>query len=147
MSIREVKRRRLKKYSIGDMRERITLYPREITAPTYSTTSPTELYENGLEVWASVETLERKKEIFDDVNVSETASHSFTIRFNSTKYGFPLQLPLTFTTFTFGITSEYMVIWEGKIYEILKTSHPDGRKEYVELLSRLQGKQTLAANT
>lgn len=147
MSVREVKKRRLKKYAIGDMRDRITLYPRSITAPVYNTTSSTELYENGMEVWASVFTFERKKEIFDNVNVSETASHSFTIRLDTTKIGFPLYFPIVFSSFSFGITSEYMIVWEGKIYEILKTSHPDGRKQYVELLSRLKGKQTLAANT
>lgn len=129
MSIRVVNRRRLKKYSIGDMRERITIYTRSITAPSYDSVNITETYNDGVKYWASVETLDKKKQMFAGINIPDSATHSFTIRYDDS------------------ITSENVIGYENEYYDILKTSDPDKRKQYTELFSRLKGDDSLAANT
>ena len=129
MSIRVTNRRRLKKYSVGDMRERITIHTRSITAPGFDDVSITETYDDGEKYWASVETLDKKKQVFSGVNIPDSATHSFTIRFDSS------------------ITSENRVRWEGDFYQILKTSDPDKRQQYLELFSKLLGDVQEEANT
>lgn len=128
MAYRFTNRRRLKKYSIGDLRERIYIHSRGITAPNFDGVDFFETYDSGVGHWAAVETLDKKQALFGGVNIPEGATHSFVIRFDS------------------NITSEYMIRWDGDTYEILKTSDPDKRKQYLELFSRLKGDQTLAAN-
>lgn len=129
MSNRVINRRRLKKYSIGDMRERITIHTRVVTPPSYDSVNITETYDAGVEYWASCETLDKKKQMFAGVNIPESATHSFTIRYDS------------------DITAENVINYEDEYYDILKTSDPDKRKQYTELFCRLKGDDTLAANT
>lgn len=129
MAIRVTNRRRLKKYGIGDLRERITMHTRVITPPGYDSTEITETYDAGTELWASCETLDKKRQMFAGVNIPETATHSFIIRYNS------------------AITAENIINFEDEYYEILKTSDPDKRKQYLELFSRIKGDDTLAVNT
>lgn len=128
MPTRISRRRRLKKYSIGDMRQRITIHSRVITPPVFDNTSITETYDDGIEYWATIETLDKKIQVFDNVNIPPSATHFFVIRFDST------------------VNSERIVRWLGNSYEILKTSDPDGRRQYTELFSRLMGDETLDAN-
>ena len=128
MPFREINRRRLKKYSIGDMRERITIHTRAITPPSYDSVNITETYDDGIEYWASCETLDKKKQMFSGVNIPDAATHSFIIRYDSS------------------VTSENIISFEGEYYDILKTSNPDKRKQYLELFSKLKGDDTLAAN-
>ena len=129
MPRRQTNRRRLKKYSIGDMRERITIHTRAITAPGYDGVSFSETWDDGTSYWASCETLDKKRALFSSVNIPEGATDSFIVRYDSS------------------ITAENMIRWNGNAYEILRTSDPDGRKQYIELFSRLLGDQTLDANT
>lgn len=129
MPNRQTQRRRLKKYGIGDMRERITIHVRTITPPDYDSVNFTETYDSGVEYWASVETLDKKKQLFGGVNIPDNATHSFIIRYDS------------------DFTSENVIAWEGNYYDILKTSDPDGRKQYVEFFSKLQGDDSLEANS
>ena len=129
MSIRVTNRRRLKKYSIGDMRERITIHTRTITAPTYGSVSISETYDSGAFYWASCETLDKKKQTFDGINIPDSATHSFTIRYDET------------------VTAENIINFQDEYYEIIKTSDPDKRRQYLELFSKLKGDDTLTANT
>lgn len=129
MPIRVTNRRRLKKYSIGDMRERILIHTRTLTPPSYGSVDITETYDAGTAYWASIETLDKKKQLFDDVNIPNTATHDITIRYDAS------------------ITAENIVSYDGEYYDILKTSDPDKRKQYTELYCRLKGDNSLASNT
>jgi SPP1 family predicted phage head-tail adaptor len=129
MPTRSVRRRRLKKYGIGDMRERITIHTRVITPPDFDGVSFTEEYDAGEEVWASVETIFKGESLFNSVNVPDNATHRFIIRFDDTT------------------TSENIIRWEGDAYEILSVTDPDKRQQYLELPAKLLGDETLEANT
>jgi len=129
MSTRVLNRRRLKKYGIGDLRERITIHTRSITAPVFDSVDFTETYDVGTDYWASVETLDKKKQLFGGVNIPDAATHTFIIRFDS------------------DVTAENVINWEGEYYDILKTSDPDKRKMYLELFSKVKGDDSLEANT
>lgn len=147
MPIRDSRRRRLKKYCIGDMREWIVIHRRSITPPVFNSSSITETYDDGVGIWASVETIDKKKALFSSVNIPEEATQTFIIRYDTTDKGFPLQFPIEFIYSSEGITTEYIVRWQNYSYEILKSSDPDVRLMYIELYARLMGKQVLAVNT
>lgn len=132
MARRKISHRKLQKYSIGDMRHRITIHERAITPPTYADASFTETYDDGIEDWAFVGTPTVSSKgivMFNGVNLPETATHIFVIRFDET------------------FTTENIIRWEGDAYKILKTNDPDKRQQYLECASRLLGDETLDANT
>ena len=131
MPRRKVRYRKLQKYSIGDMRDRITIHTRAITPPTYANASFTETYDVGVEDWALVETpttISKGIAVFNGVNVPTGTSHIFVVRFDSVW------------------TKENVIRWEGDSYKILKTNDPDKRQQYLEFACRLLGDETLAAN-
>lgn len=128
MPNRIVNRRRLKKYGIGDLRDRITIHTRVITPPSFNSVNITETYDAGVKYWASIETLDKKKQMFSGVNIPDAATHSFTIRYDAS------------------ITAENVISFENEYYDILKTADPDKRKQYTELFSKLKGDDTLSAN-
>jgi head-tail adaptor len=131
MPTRSVRRRRLKKYGIGDMRELITVHTRVITPPDFDSVSFTEEYDAGTEMWASVETPTVRNGVayFDGVNVPDGTTHVFIVRFDDS------------------ITSENIIRWDGEAYKILFIRDPDKRLQYLELSTRLLGDETLDANT
>lgn len=128
MPRRQVRYRRLKKYSIGDMRNRITIHTRAITPPTYANASFTETYDVGIEDWASVETPQKGIAPFSGVNVPEGTTHIFVIRFDSS------------------FSTENVIRWEGDAYKIIRSIDPDKRQQYLEFFTKLLGDETLAAN-
>lgn len=137
----------MKKYSIGDMRERISLHSRVITPPNFDSVSPTQTYSAPLPVWSSVETLDKKKQLFGGVNIPEGATHSFIIRFIDPELnGFPYEFPIKFYDYQPGANAEYMIRWRYDTYSILKTADPDGRKMYIEFYARLLGDQVIEVN-
>lgn len=129
MSSRQTRRRRLKKYCIGDLRYRITIHVRTITAPSYNNVGFTETYDTGVKRWASIETIEKKISTFNGVNIPDSATHTFIIRYDST------------------ITAENIISFDDDYYEILDIGNPDKRKQYLELYSKLKGDDTLEAST
>lgn len=131
MARRTIRHRKLQKYSIGDMRHRITIHTRVITPPDYSGVSFSQTYDSGIDDWASVETpttISKGIARFNGVNVPTGTSHIFVIRFDS------------------AITKEKVIRWEGDAYQILKTNDPDKRQQYLECAARLLGDETLAVN-
>ena len=133
MATRKTKKRRLKKYAIGDMRERITIHVRTLTPPTYDDSSFTESYDTGVEDWAELTTPEAYEsgaiDKFDDVNIAPGTTHIFTVRFDS------------------AWTAENIIVWNNDYYKVLKTRDPDGRSEYTEFQCRLLGDDDYEANT
>lgn len=131
MSIRKIKKRRLKKYTVGDMRERIKVHTRNIQAPPENSAKFSELYDLGTDRWSFVETLDLQgsaSKRFDNVELSDTPSHIFTIRFMK------------------NISIENVIQWNGDYFKILAVQNPDGRSEYSELISVAKGDLTMEAN-
>ena len=139
MSTRKVTRRRLKKYQTGDLRERICLHKREITAPVFGVAKPTETYDTGTFAWAFVITLDfvnSGQALFNQVNVSTQVSHLFVIRYR----------PLLKDSET-PISKETVIRWRGDAYKIEKIIIPEERKEYMELFAKHLGDEDKEANT
>lgn len=132
MSTRKVSKRRLKKYSIGDLRDRIKLHVRSIAPPGIDSASFSENYDTGTDLWSSVVTLDLQGaglNIFDNVNTNdERPTHKFTIRYNP------------------DITSQNVIGWRGQYYKILSVRNPEERNEYLELFSVLKGDDDFEAN-
>ena len=132
MPRRKTKYRDLIKYSIGDMRHRITIHARAITAPDYDSVDFSEAYDAGTEEWAFVATPMLQSSgllaVFDGVNVVNGTTHIFVVRFDS------------------AYTFQNVIRWEGDAYEILKTVDPDKRQQYIQFQTKLMGDETLEAN-
>lgn len=131
MPVRKVKHRRLKKYAVGDMRERIKIHSRDIQGPGLDSAEFSESYDAGDPRWANVETLDLQgsaQKRFDNVELSERPSHIFTIRYRK------------------GTTIENVIGWDGDLFRIIATQNPDGRKQYHELIAVSRGSDDLDAN-
>ena len=133
MGKRELKRRRLQKTAIGDMRDRIELFTRAVTPPVDGSATAEETYTLIDKACAKVETVttfNAGRHAFSDVNVApnEQPTHVFTIRFRS------------------DVTAEAIVQYAGDNYEIKRTSDPDKRRQYLQLFTRIKGGSTVPAN-
>lgn len=132
MAKRNVKQRRLRKYSIGNLRDRITIHTRSIIPPGYNSAKFTEAYDAGTPVWAeisSIDTVNSGQNVFDGVQLNDGATDLIVIRYRS------------------GITTQNRISFEGNYYEILATKDIERRHEYWELRCKLLGDNTLGANT
>lgn len=127
MAFRDTKTRKLRKVSIGDMRECISIEKRTMTAPVFGSASFTESYLPIDEVWSKVETSFNNR-IFDGVALDELPSHKFTIRFRD------------------DVTSETRIRYKDVLYRIVKTDNYEMRDEYLELYARIDGDDTKEAN-
>lgn len=131
MSTRKVSKRRLKKYSIGDLRDRIKLHVRSIGTPAVDSASFSEEYDTGVDLWSSIVTLDLQGaglSVFDGVNTNERPTHKFKIRYRA------------------GVTKENVISWRGQYYKIMSIRNPEERNEYLELFSTLKGDSSLEAN-
>lgn len=131
MSRRTVSHRRLKKYNVGDMRERISLNLRNIQEPDFGSANFEQTFTEIVEVWAFVKTFDAVgsgQKIFDDVDIGSQPTHLFVIRY------YP------------DLTSEEVIKWMDNNYEIVKIIDPEERHEYLELYSKLLGDENLEAN-
>jgi len=133
MSTRKVKHRRLKKYAVGDLDERIRIFERSVQAPGINSAKFSEQDSpiSDPDRWCSIETLDLQgsgQRRFDGVELSERPSHIFTIRFDK------------------NITIQNIISWDGDFYKIIHTQNPDGRKQYLELFVVSRGDKDLGAN-
>lgn len=131
MSIRQVSRRPLKKRSIGDRRELITLYERRVSGPSFSNAAPRIKDVTLLETWADVRTIMSYKS-FDQTNPqadTERATHVFNIRYRES------------------VTSETRIRWRDENYEILNIEDPEERREQLNLYAIIEGSITKKVNT
>lgn len=133
MSTRKTSKRRLKKYAVGDMRERVTIHVRSLTAPAFSSPSNfTETYDTGTRVWAfvaNVSLVGSGRQEFDSINIILRSTHKMVIRYRG------------------NITTENVIRWRGEAYKILKIIDPEERHQYLELYCNVLGDKTLEANT
>lgn len=127
MAYRNIKSRKLRKISVGDMRECISIEERTITAPAFGSASFSESYNQIDEVWAMVETSFNNR-VFDGVALDAIPSHKFTIRYRN------------------DVTSETRIRYCDVLYRIVKTDNFEMRNEYLELYARIDGEDTKEAN-
>ena len=129
MARRSIKRRPLRKQSIGDMRTWIGLYSRDVQPPGYNESSIEEEYTLILNVWSKHVTFDPGEKKFTDVDLGTSITDSFEIRY----------VP--------DITSETKILFGGNYYEIIRVEDFEGREEYLKLYSKQLGLSTLDANT
>ena len=122
MGRRRVTKRRLQKYSIGDMRNRITLHTRALRPAGFGSASFSETYSAIDTVWAYVST-DTGQHRFNGVNIEsgDQPTHLFVIRYRS------------------DVTAETVIEFNGQYYEILPIIDPDERSLYLELPCKLAG--------
>jgi len=127
MASRNIQSRKLRKISVGDMRECISLEERTMTAPVFGSASFTERYVSIDEVWSKIETSFNNR-IFDGVALDEVPSHKFTIRWRD------------------DVTSETRIRYSDVLYRIVKTDNYEMRDEYLELYALIDGDDDKEAN-
>lgn len=116
-----------KQVCIGQMRHKIKIHTREITAPT-TDSDFTETIEQYKEVWSGIKTLEKGIELFDGVNLVGTITHIFYIRYFA------------------GITTEYYIEYDSKYYRILEVDNMNEDNKFIALKSTLRGDTSYKAN-
>tara|TARA_R110000851_G_scaffold134450_1_gene269747 strand:+ start:781 stop:1167 length:387 start_codon:yes stop_codon:yes gene_type:complete len=126
MPVRQIQRRKLRKISVGDMRDCVSLEERGIKSPTFDSVGFSEGYTQTAKVFAKVET-EFNARVFDGVSIDEKPSHKFTIRFRD------------------DVTNETRVRWKGVLYRLVRTDDYEGREEYLELYGMIDGDETKEA--
>lgn len=120
MASRVIQDRKLRKVSIGDMRDRVSLERRSRQAPVFGSASATMGYSQIAEVWAKVETVYHGR-VFDGVSIENIPSHKFTIRYRD------------------DITTETRIRYNDILYKIVKFDNFEMRNEYLELYARIDG--------
>ena len=121
MSVRKTNKRRLFKYSIGDLRYRVSFYNREIL-PVGSGGHEQDLTDVVVK-WAGIKSL-ASKHLFSEVNIDpKQITHEIVIRYDS------------------NITSEKITKLDGNIYKIVNIDDPDLRKEFMVLYVHLEGSE------
>lgn len=133
MSRRIVSHRKLKKNSIGDLRNRIIIQARSINAPLFAHANFHQQFTEVKQTWSKVDTLEYSnsgEESFNKVDLTKVVTHIFTIRYDASNV----------------LTAENFVEWRNNYYKILKTRNPEERNNYQELHCNLLGDKDHEAN-
>ena len=132
MAIRKISRRKLTKYQLGDLRERVEVGDNILRTAGFGKSGMRRTFVLENEVWAEVETVtfvSAGEVLFNGVNISTTASHVFIMRYRE------------------NFTSEKWIRWRGQAYEVDKVMEPEERKQYTIAFAYLEGTQTKLANT
>jgi head-tail adaptor len=136
MSERNLNRRRLSKFSIGDMRERISLFRRATFISDFDSPEAGEKHTLLAEVWAQIDTprmgdLRAGDQSYNGVNPEAIPTHRFTIRHR-----------------TDVSSHDTIVKWNGKTFNLVNTGviSPQGRDQYLVLSAVLLGDSSKGAN-
>lgn len=118
-----------KKISIGDMRDKIIIQLRSLTAPTGTGVDISETLDNNKCVWSMVQT-RTGVEIFDGTGtqLKGIATHYFYIRYLK------------------GLTAEAWVTYKDNLYDILDIQNFDERNDFQLLRCSLRGTADNLAN-
>lgn len=134
MAKRIVKRRKLTKYSIGDMRDRISI---EVKFQSVGLNTPEAIQNFTVlaTVWAQVDTIEAGgshspgDQYYNGINLDPTTLHIFTIRYRNDLNA-----------------SNMYIRWKGALYRIHKIKNPEENFQYLSLVCRKEGDDTLKAS-
>lgn len=127
MPKRQISTRKLRKNSIGDLRDVISLETRQMLAPSFGSSSLSQNYTQVIQTWAKVETLDHGR-IFNQVALDPKTSHRFTIRHRD------------------DITTETRIRHNDILYRISKMDNPESRNEYFIIYASVEGADDLEAN-
>lgn len=114
---------------VGDLRDEVILWDRDIKAPAFGSAQQTQTYSNNLTVWASISTV-RGKEIFNGTQLVGVKTHNIIIRFDSGR----------------DITEENVVEFKGNYYDVLEVQNLEERDEWLELGCGILGDKTQENN-
>lgn len=128
MSERRILRRKLRKISSGDLRDEIVVSLKSIAAPIAASVAPEMGFSNLPFFWAKIETMERK-ELFAGTQLLGIRTHQFTIRYPDED-----------------ITSDHVVVFLGKLYDVLSINDFEERQEYLVLNCGEKGPQEFSSN-
>lgn len=121
----KVKRR---KVCIGDLRHRITIHTRDITAPDFGGVDFGETYEPLDNVWAAIETTNGKVR-FNGVNQDEALTHAIYLRYRS------------------DVSAEnWIELVDGRRLRIIDTEDLDEQQEWLLLACTERGTKDKDAN-
>lgn len=129
VSVKTVRRRPHRQLTIGDMRHRIELHDRELTAPGEGEVDFDHDFAPFAKPWASVRTVTGKTH-FDGVATETPITHAFAMRKRSAGRA----------------TAETWVIWKGQRYDVLDVENLDERGEFVELMTASKGSVDMAGS-
>ena len=118
---------RKRQVCIGNMRDKIVLNTRSITAPSFDTVDFDETFVATKTVWAGVET-QTGKTFFDGVETETPISHIIYVRFDST------------------VTSETWITFKSRRIDILKVEDLDERGEFMKLTCSDKGLESREAS-
>ena len=127
MSRREVKRARLRKLAIGDMRTPVVVHSTRITAPSAGVDFGRNIQPAISDYYCKVTTL-RGVTIFDSSNVEQVVTHEFAGRYDER------------------ITENMFIEHEGQYYRVVTVEDYEDRHEYSVLLCTLRGPLTDKVN-
>ena len=114
---------------VGDLRDEVILWDRDIKAPVFGSAEQTQTYSNNQTVWASVNTV-RGKEIFNGTQLVGVKTHNILIRFDDSRE----------------ITEENVVEFKGNYYDVLEVQNLEERDEWLELSCGVLGDKTQENN-
>jgi len=116
-----VERRPSRSPQIGDLKSRISIYERTITAPNFGAEEVfTQAHTLIKTVWAKAETIKHYA-TFDGVNSEIKPTHKFSIRYRS------------------DVVPNSIVKYDGNSYKVTKVDDTDLRKRFLFLLCQLLG--------
>ena len=119
------------KICIRDLRHKVSIYTRSITAPNFlseQSTKYTEDFTLVSSVWAAVQVVDGVKE-FDTISLNKNSNtHNFYIRYRH------------------NITQENWLDYQGLRYDILKISNLNLRNKFIKLYCSLSGDNTKAGS-
>ena len=137
MAERDLKRRKLSKHAIGDLRDRIKFERRSTIAPDYDSAELSIEFTEIATVWAKVETpglgqtTGSGDRLYNGVNVDPGNNYKFTIRYRADINAF-----------------DTVIRWENQLFKIINTGHlsPQRRGQYLEIPAELYGDDSEKAN-
>lgn len=133
MAERKASRRKLPKFPIGDMRDRIILLRRTTVPPQWGQPENTTTLVTIATVWAEVQTKMLASQgsgdkIYNGVDLQGKPAYYFTIRYRDDVDAF-----------------DTVIEWRDKYYQISSTESPEERNEYLTLVSLLKGADDLGS--
>lgn len=111
----------------GDLKSRIQIYNRSISAPLSINVDFQELFTQPITTFAMIETANGET-IFDSTNIEKVVTHNFYIRAIK------------------NLTSEGWILFKQKYYDILTVENLNEEDRFMLIKANLRGTEALAVN-
>ena len=125
---RQIITKKNRRLCVGSMRDRIVISGRKILEPEFGDTDFTEQFQDGVERWATVNTI-KGKTVFAGIGVDVALSHEIYIRYDKC------------------VTSEsWIVLTDNTRLDVVMVEDLDERREFMRLLCQDRGDKDAAAS-